>query len=47
MLRPHVDGIIVGSALVRKLEQVGIDGPGLGLNALEGLAQSLASALNP
>jgi len=47
MLRPHVDGIIVGSALVRNLERVSTEGAGPGLNALEILARSLANALNP
>lgn len=47
MLRPHVDGVIVGSALVRQLERVSTEGAGPALNAVEDLARSLANALNP
>jgi tryptophan synthase alpha chain len=39
MLREHVDGIIVGSALVRRLEKTNVEEVGA-------LAQSLADALN-
>lgn len=47
LLRPHVDGVIVGSALVRHLERVATEGPGPALGAMESLARSLAVALNP
>jgi tryptophan synthase alpha chain len=46
MLRPHVDGIIVGSALVRQLDRVALEGTEVALDAIENLARSLVSALN-
>jgi tryptophan synthase alpha chain len=47
MLRPLVDGVIVGSALVRRLEQAG-SRPLAEISAdIGALAQALAEALNP
>jgi tryptophan synthase alpha chain len=46
MLREHVDGIIVGSALVRKLEQVGSSSIEVIVEAIGTLAKELATALN-
>jgi len=45
MLRDAADGIIVGSALVRKLEQAATRPPDLIRNEIEELAQALAHAL--
>ncbi len=47
MLRDHVDGIIVGSALVRKLEQTGKKPPEAIAAEVGELARSLVAALNP
>jgi tryptophan synthase alpha chain len=47
MLRPHVDGVIVGSALVRHLERIPSDGMNAALDSIEALARSLCSAVNP
>jgi tryptophan synthase alpha chain len=46
MLREHVDGIIVGSALVRQLEQIGTRPANEVLREIGDLAQSLSQALN-
>jgi tryptophan synthase alpha chain len=47
MLRDSVDGIIVGSALVRRLEQAGTRPLPEVVREVGDLAQSLADALNP
>ena len=47
MLRDVADGVIVGSALVRKLEQAGTRGMAEVVKEIGELAQSLGSALNP
>jgi tryptophan synthase alpha chain len=47
MLRDHVDGIIVGSALVRKLEQAGSRPIDAIVAEVGELARGLATALNP
>ncbi len=47
MLRDRVDGIIVGSALVRRLERVGAQPAEQVIREIGDLAQSLAEALNP
>jgi tryptophan synthase alpha chain len=47
MLREHVDGIIVGSALVRKLEQAGSKSPEAIAGEVGALARSLVAALGP
>jgi tryptophan synthase alpha chain len=47
MLRDHVDGIIVGSALVRKLEQAGRKAPEAIAADIGELGRQLAVALNP
>jgi tryptophan synthase alpha chain len=47
MLREHVDGIIVGSALVRKLEQMGSKTPEAIAGEVGALARGLVAALNP
>jgi tryptophan synthase alpha chain len=47
MLRDAADGIIVGSALVRKLEDAGKQPLAETVAAVSGLAASLAAALNP
>lgn len=47
MLRPHVDGVIVGSALVRHLERIPSSGMNAALDSIESLARSLCSAVNP
>jgi tryptophan synthase alpha chain len=47
MLRDHVDGIIVGSALVRKLEQAGSKPADAIAADMGDLARQLAGALNP
>jgi tryptophan synthase alpha chain len=46
-LREHVEGIIVGSALVRPLEQIGRRPADQVVAEIGDLAQSLAAALNP
>jgi tryptophan synthase alpha subunit len=46
MLREAVDGIIVGSALVRRLEQAGTRPIEEVIHEVGTLARSLASALN-
>jgi tryptophan synthase alpha chain len=45
MLRDHVDGIIVGSALVRRLENVGPKPAAAAISEIGDLVQSLAGAL--
>jgi tryptophan synthase alpha subunit len=47
MLRDHVDGVIVGSALVRRLEQAGSRPTDQVVREVGALARSLAEALNP
>lgn len=47
MLRDHVDGVIVGSALVRRLEQVGSKSISSIVEEIGDLAKSLVAALNP
>jgi tryptophan synthase alpha chain len=47
MLRDHVDGIIVGSALVRRLEKAGSEPIERVVQEVGALAQSLAETLNP
>lgn len=47
MLRTHVDGVIVGSALVRHLERIPSEGMNAALDSIEALARSLCSAVNP
>jgi tryptophan synthase alpha chain len=47
MLRDVADGVIVGSALVRRLEQAGTRPLGPIIREMGDLAQSLADALNP
>jgi len=47
MLRPLADGVIVGSALVRRLEQAGSRSMAEVTTEIGALAQSLADALNP
>ena len=47
MLRDCVDGIIVASALVRRLEQAGTRPLAEVIREVGDLAQSLADALNP
>jgi tryptophan synthase alpha chain len=47
MLRDHVDGVIVGSAIVRKLEQVGKKSIKGIVQEVGDLARSLTEALNP
>jgi tryptophan synthase alpha chain len=46
-LREHIDGIIVGSALVRRLEQIGGYPADQIIREIGELAGSLAAALNP
>ena len=47
MLRDHCDGIIVGSALVRKMETIDPAHPEMGLDDMMGLVKLLREALNP
>src|SRR5262249_9717606 len=47
MLREHVDGIIVGRALMRQLEQAGSKAPEVIAGEVGALARSLAVALSP
>jgi tryptophan synthase alpha chain len=47
MLRDHADGVIVGSALVRRLEKAGSQPVTQVIREVGALAQSLAEALNP
>lgn len=47
MLRDHADGIIVGSALVKKLESAGSQPLDEVVRQVAGLAQALAEAVNP
>lgn len=47
MLRDQVDGVIVGSALVRKLEQAGAKSPEAIAGEVGALARDLVAALNP
>jgi tryptophan synthase alpha chain len=47
MLREVADGVIVGSALVKKLEKAGTSSPAQIIQEIGALAQSLAEALNP
>jgi tryptophan synthase alpha chain len=47
MLREHVDGVIVGSAIVRRLEQVGSKSIDSIVDEIGNLAKSLTTALNP
>jgi tryptophan synthase alpha chain len=47
MLRPHVDGVIVGSALVRRMEQARQRPVADVVREVGDLAESLAKALNP
>jgi tryptophan synthase alpha chain len=47
MLRDHVDGVIVGSAIVRRLEQLGSKSVDSIIDEIGGLAKSLVAALNP
>jgi tryptophan synthase alpha chain len=47
LLRPHADGVIVGSALVRYLEQAATQPLPEVAGALAALARSLSEALNP
>jgi tryptophan synthase alpha subunit len=46
MLRDHCDGIIVGSALVRRLEQAGAQPGAPEIDAIAELGKELADALN-
>jgi tryptophan synthase alpha chain len=47
MLRDHVDGVIVGSAIVRRLEQAGSKSIDAIIEEIGSLAKSLVAALNP
>jgi tryptophan synthase alpha chain len=47
LLREHADGVIVGSAIVRRLEQIGEKPLEEVLEEVRSLAQSLTAALNP
>jgi tryptophan synthase alpha chain len=47
LLRDHVDGVIVGSALVRRLEQAGARPLDQIASEMSALAHSLVEALNP
>jgi len=46
MLRDHVDGVIVGSALVRRLEQIGLRPAAAVIQDIGAHVQTLAGALN-